>query len=73
MQDDFRRVLNAANLPHTRFDDLRHSAAGIMLNPGVPALVVSKIVGHSNPSIALGIYAHSMPDMQNTAQEAVFC
>ena len=38
-----------------------------MLNHGVPALVVSKILGHSNPSITLSIYAHSTVDMQSMA------
>ena len=38
-----------------------------MLNHGVPALVVSKILGHSNPSITLSIYAHSTVDMQSIA------
>ena len=34
---------------------------------GVPALVVSKILGHSNPSVTLNIYAHSTLDMQSKA------
>jgi hypothetical protein len=38
-----------------------------MLNHGVPALVVSKILGHSNPSVTLNIYAHSTLDMQSQA------
>jgi len=38
-----------------------------MLNHGVPALVVSKILGHSNPSVTLSIYAHSTLDMQSQA------
>jgi hypothetical protein len=38
-----------------------------MLSHGVAALVVSKILGHSSPSITLGIYAHSTLDMQDHA------
>jgi hypothetical protein len=38
-----------------------------MLSHGVFALVVSKILGHSNPSITLSIYAHSTTDMQGHA------
>ncbi|MBI3338685.1 MAG: site-specific integrase [Chloroflexi bacterium] len=64
---DFIKVLEAANLQRIRFHDLRHTAASLMLNHGVPALVVSKILGHSNPSVTLIIYAHSTLDMQTKA------
>lgn len=67
VQRDFAKVLQAANLRHIRFHDLRHTAATLMLNHGVPALVVSKILGHSNPSVTLTIYAHSTLDMQSEA------
>jgi len=67
LQKDFRRVLQSANLPKIRFHDLRHTAASLMLNHGVPALVVSKILGHSSPSVTLNIYAHSSLDMQSIA------
>lgn len=67
VQEEFRRVLDAAGLPRIRFHDLRHTAASLMLSHGVAALVVSKILGHSSPSITLGIYAHSTLDMQDHA------
>ncbi len=67
VQVDFQNALEAANLPRIRFHDLRHTAASIMLSHGVPALVVSKILGHSSPSITLGIYAHATLDMQDQA------
>jgi integrase len=67
VQVDFRNGLEAAGLPHIRFHDLRHTAASLMLSHGVPALVVSKILGHSSPSITLGIYAHASLDMQDQA------
>jgi integrase len=64
---DFRRVLAAANLPRIRIHDLRHTAASLMLNRGIPVLVVSKRLGHSNPSVTLNVYAHTSVDMQNEA------
>ena len=67
LQKDFVKVLNVANLSRIRFHDLRQTAASLMLNHGVPALVVSKILSHSNPSVTLSIYAHSTLDMQNQA------
>jgi len=59
LQDDFADMLKAANLPKIRFHDLRHTAATLMLNRCVPSVVVSKILGHANPSVTLSIYAHA--------------
>ena len=67
LQKDFKKMLKAANLPNIRFHDLRHTAASLMLNHGISALVVSKILGHSNPSVTISIYAHSTLDMQSKA------
>ncbi len=67
VQRDFWELLKVANLPRIRFHDLRHTAASIMLNHGVPALVVSRILGHANASVTLTVYAHSNIDMQSQA------
>ena len=67
VRKDFVAILKTANLPRIRFHDLRHTAASLMLNHGVPALVVSKILGHSSPSVTLNTYAHSTVDMQSMA------
>jgi integrase len=58
LRKDFLAVLREAGLPEVRFHDLRHSAANLMLNHGVLFLVVSKILGHTNPSITLNTYGH---------------
>ena len=64
---DFSRVLRLAGLPKIRFHDLRHTAASLMLNHGIPVIVVSKILGHSKPSITLDIYGHLYTEMQGEA------
>lgn len=46
-----------------RFHDLRHTAASIMLNRGIPVLIVSRILGHSKPSTTLDIFGHLIPVM----------
>jgi integrase len=61
---DFNRVLERAGVPKVRFHDLRHTAASLMLNNGIPVIVVSKILGHSKPSITLDIYGHLYNEMQ---------
>ncbi len=64
---DFKRVLKKAGLREIRFHDLRHTAASLMLNNGVPVLVVSKILGHSKASTTLDIYGHMISVMQEDA------
>ena len=67
LQRDFWSLLKSAGVKRIRFHDLRHTAASLMLNHGVPPLVVSKILGHANASITLMIYAHSGLEMQTQA------
>lgn len=67
VQRDYWRTLKLAGVRRIRFHDLRHTAASLMLNHGVPAIVVAKILGHANAGITLTIYAHSMLDMQAQA------
>jgi integrase len=69
LRKDMLRILKAAELPTIRFHDLRHTAASLMLNNGVPPIVVSKILGHSKPSVTLDIYGHLYSEMQTSAAE----
>jgi integrase len=64
---DFKSQLEKAGIKEIRFHDLRHTAASLMLNNGVPVLVVSKILGHSKTSTTLDIYGHLIPVMQENA------
>jgi hypothetical protein len=40
-----------------------------MLNHGIPVIVVSKILGHSKPSITMDIYGHLYNEMQDEAAQ----
>lgn len=64
---DFIRTLDATGLPRIRFHDLRHTAASLMLNHGIPVIVVSKILGHAKPSTTMDIYGHLIHEMQGEA------
>ncbi len=61
----FKSIIKEAGLPEIRFHDLRHTAASIMLNHGVPVIVVSKRLGHAKVSITMDIYGHLIPEMQS--------
>jgi integrase len=71
----FHRVTDAARPPRLRVHDLRHMAATLMLLKGVPAKVVSEMLGHRSIAITLDLYSHVLPDMQDqavAAMESVF-
>ena len=54
-------------MPGIRFHKLRHTAASLMFNHGIPVIGVSKILGDSKPSITMDIYCHLNNKMQEGA------
>jgi integrase len=54
-----------------RFHDLRHTCATLLLKEGVNAKVVSEILGHASITITLNTYSHVLPDMQDSAADAM--
>ena len=67
LRKEFLKVLERAKLPKIRFHDLRHTAASLMLNNGVPPIVVSNRLGHSKPSITMDVYGHLYQETQTDA------
>jgi len=63
----FKALLKDAGLPDIRFHDLRHTAASLMLNNGIPLMIVSRRLGHAQPSITLDVYGHLIPGKQQEA------
>lgn len=61
------RLLADCGLPHVRMHDCRHTAATLLLAQGVPVNVVSKILGHANPTITLNVYAKVLRSQQDEA------
>lgn len=57
----FYPVLEKASLPRIRVHDLRHFATSAMLHSGADYRTVMDYLGHSQPSVTLGIYAHTLP------------
>ena len=54
-----------------RFHDLRHTCATLLLGKGVNAKVVSEMLGHASITITLNTYSHVLPDMQDSAADAM--
>ena len=46
---------------------MRHSFATHALDAGVPAKVVSELLGHADIAITLGVYSHVSPSMEQDA------
>jgi integrase len=68
----WKPLLKRASLPHTtRFHDLRHTCATLLLTKGVHPKIVQELLGHSSISITLDTYSHVLPNMQQRAVEAM--
>ncbi len=70
----FQNASAKAGLPVIRFDDLRHTAATILLVKGVHVKLVSEMLGHSTIVLTLDTYSHVIPAMHSeaAAMDAVF-
>jgi integrase len=64
-------LLDKAGVPRIRFDDLRQTAASLMLGRGVHPKIVSEMLGHSTIAITLDLYSHVTPSMQRQAADAL--
>ena len=67
----FKKVLHESDLREIRIHDLRHTAASLMLNHGIPPLIVSKRLGHSKVSITLDTYGHLLPGLQQETADFI--
>jgi integrase len=63
----FKKIIQEAELPGIRFHDLRHTAAALMLNYGIPVIIVSRRMGHARASITMDVYGHLIPSKQEEA------
>jgi integrase len=68
----YLRLLRRAGLPETtRFHDLRHTCATLLLSKGVHPKIVQELLGHATISITLDTYSHVLPNMQEKAVDAM--
>lgn len=65
----YKKAVKEAKLPDSRFHDLRHSHATILLKNNVHPKVVSERLGHSKVSITLDLYSHVNPLLQDGAAQ----
>ena len=64
----FKAMLQRAELPKsTRFHDLRHTCATLLLRQGVNPKYVQELLGHADISLTLNVYSHVLLDMGDAA------
>ncbi len=54
----YSRLAKKAGISSTRLHAARHTMASLLLRLGVDPVTVSAILGHSNPTVTLGVYGH---------------
>jgi integrase len=64
-----RRDLNLLNIPVVTFHALRHTHASLLLSDDISMQYVSKRLGHKNMKITQEIYAHLLPE-KNESEDA---
>ena len=62
-----KKLLKQAGLPNICFHGLRHSAATLLLSLGVHPKVEQELLGHTQISMTMDIYSHTLPSMQEDA------
>ena len=68
----FKKLLQRAKLPEkTRFHDLRHTCATLLLSEGVHPKFVQELLGQATISITLDIYSHVLPGMGDQTVKAM--
>lgn len=63
----FRRHIDEIGLPRVSVHTMRHTAATLQKNMGVPVKEAQLILGHANISTTLGIYQHGDMETQRMA------
>jgi integrase len=65
-------LLDDDGRPLVTLHGLRHTCGSILLARGVPLIVVSRHLGHTDPNITARVYAHLLSDTQLDQAAEVF-
>lgn len=68
----YQNLLQKAGLEKKRFHDLRHTVASLLINANENPKVIQQLLGHSNISTTLDIYAHVMGDTINKSVDKLY-
>ena len=68
---DWARTVRMLKLPLITFHALRHTHVSQLIAAGLDVVTVSRRIGHSNPTVTLGVYAHLFGNTDERAAEVV--
>ena len=54
----FMKVVRSLGIDGVTLHSTRHGVASIAISEGVDILTVSRLLGHANPTMTLGVYGH---------------
>lgn len=63
----WNRALRRASLPMMRFHDARHTVATTLIDRTGNSRLAADVLGHSDPSTTIRMYAHSTPKQHEQA------
>ena len=64
VNEKFFNLLEQFGIPPVRFHDLRHTYATLLMESGVAANIVQKLLGHSSVMTTLDIYTHVSEELK---------
>ncbi|MET3658122.1 site-specific integrase [Sporosarcina psychrophila] len=68
---NYEKYIKLSGVKRIRLHDFRHSHASYLINKGYLISIVSKRLGHSNPSTTLNVYSHLYPSTEAEAIESM--
>ena len=67
----YEKYIKSSGVKRIRIHDFRHSHASYLINKGYIISIVSRRLGHRNPSTTLDVYGHLYPSTESDAVESM--
>ena len=71
LTEAFRVLASRCGCSTLQLHGLRHTAATFMISGGTDLRTVSSVLGHSTPSVTLGVYGHVVAGAEASAVETI--
>jgi integrase len=71
LSKEWRRIAKRLKLPTVNLHAFRHTHASQLIAAGMDVLTISRRLGHSSPTVTLGVYAHLFSNTDDEAARIV--
>lgn len=65
-EHEIKKGIEKSGVKHIRLHDLRHSHASLLIEMGLPALLIADRLGHEKVETTLNTYSHLFPDKRES-------